>query len=115
MTFEEHRGPIKGRVVAWCGDGNNMAASWIQAAVRFDFELRLACPKELMPPTRVLDWAATNGGRVKVTDDVMVAAEGADCVVTDVWISMSDERDTTNVHNLLAPYQVNGRVMAAAA
>jgi ornithine carbamoyltransferase len=115
MTFEEHRGPIKGRVVAWCGDGNNMAASWIQAAVRFDFELRLACPKELMPPTQVLDWAATNGGRVKVTDDVMVAAEGADCVVTDVWISMSDERDTSNVHNLLAPYQVNGRVMAAAA
>ena len=114
MTFEEYRGPIQGRVVAWCGDGNNMAASWIQAAVRFDFELRLACPKELMPPTRVLDWAATHGGRVKVTDDVFTAVDRADCVVTDVWVSMSDERDTSNVHNLLAPYQVNKRVMAAA-
>ncbi len=54
MTFEERRGPIAGKVVAWCGDGNNMATSWIHAAARFDFELRLACPEQLVPPWEVL-------------------------------------------------------------
>ncbi|MEX0759963.1 MAG: ornithine carbamoyltransferase, partial [Tistlia sp.] len=57
MTFEEHRGPIAGKVIAWSGDGNNMATSWIHAAVRFDFELRLACPKQLQPPEEILAWA----------------------------------------------------------
>lgn len=61
MTFEERLGPIGGRVVTWSGDGNNMAASWIHAAVRFDFELRLACPEALMPPAEVLAWARAEG------------------------------------------------------
>src|SRR5262249_51028518 len=77
MTFEEHPGPIAGRRTAWSGDGNNMATSWIHAAVRFGFELSLACPRELMPPADVLDWARVNGGRVSVSHDVDEAVRGA--------------------------------------
>jgi ornithine carbamoyltransferase len=115
MTFEEHRGPIKGRVVAWSGDGNNMAASWIHAAVRFGFELRLACPKELRPPQALIDWARAHGGKVSLTDDPYAAVAGADCVVTDAWLSMGDElKGEANRHNLLAPFRVDERLMGAA-
>ena len=116
MTVEEHRGPIAGKVIAWSGDGNNMAASWIHAAVRFGFELRLACPEQLMPDQQVLDWAAAEGGRVLVTPDVEAAVTGADAVVTDAWVSMGDESEagTPNRHNLLSAYQVDDRVMALA-
>jgi ornithine carbamoyltransferase len=113
MTFEERRGPIKGRVIAWSGDGNNMATSWIHAAVQFDFELRLACPRELPPPADVVAWAHRQGGRITITPDVAHAVRGADCVVTDVWVSMG-EHEPTNQHNLLRPYQVDERVMALA-
>lgn len=115
MTFEEHCGPIKGRTVAWSGDGNNMAASWIQAAQRFGFALRLACPPELRPPQAMLEWAEELGADVTVTDDVAAAVKKADCVVTDVWVSMSESRTVENLHNLLAPYRVDEKVMALAA
>ncbi len=115
MTFEEHRGRIEGKVVAWSGDGNNMAASWIHAAVRFGFELRLACPEMLSPPGEVLSWAQAEGGRIVVTPDVEVAAKDADCVVTDIWLSMGDEPgDSQYRHNLLKPYRVDDRVMRLA-
>ncbi|MEM7225178.1 MAG: ornithine carbamoyltransferase [Pseudomonadota bacterium] len=116
MTFEEHRGPIAGKVVAWSGDGNNMATSWIHAAVRFDFELRLACPESLVPPQDVLDWAAAEGrGKVVVTADAEVALSGADAVVTDTWVSMGQETGSPDQrHNLLAAYQVDDRLMACA-
>jgi ornithine carbamoyltransferase len=114
LTYEEHKGPIAGATIAWCGDGNNMAASWIHAAQRFGFRLRLACPKELQPPAGVLDWARENGADVQVTDNVAAAVDGADCVVTDVWVSMSDEHHVENLHNLLAPYQVDETVMGYA-
>lgn len=115
MTFEEHLGPIAGRVVAWSGDGNNMAASWIHAAVRFDFELRLACPDSLMPPRDVLSWAQGEGGRVRVSHDAAAAMEGADCVVTDTWVSMGDDAgETIRRHNLLKPFQVTPALMAKA-
>jgi ornithine carbamoyltransferase len=113
MTFEEHRGPIAGRSVAWSGDGNNMATSWIHAAVQFDFELRLACPPELPPPEQVVSWARRRGGKILVTSKVEDAVSGADCIVTDVWISMG-EHEPTNHHNLLRPYQVDERVMSLA-
>ncbi len=113
MTFEERQGPIKGRVVAWSGDGNNMATSWIHAAVQFGFELRLACPRELPPPADVVAWAAGKRGRIKVTAAVEDAVKDADCVVTDVWVSMG-EHEPTNQHNLLRPYQVDERMMALA-
>jgi ornithine carbamoyltransferase len=115
MTFEEHRGPIDGKVVAWSGDGNNMAASWIQAAVRFRFELRLACPEQLSPPADVLEWAASEGGKIVVTSNVEQAVTGADCVVTDTWVSMGDEAGDSPVrHNLLRAYQVDKHMMGLA-
>lgn len=115
MTFEEHRGPIRGKVVAWSGDGNNVAASWVHAAVKFGFELRLACPRELMPPKDLLDWARNHGGKVTLTHEPLDAVAGADCVVTDAWLSMGDEqKGEANRHNLLAPYRVDERLMEAA-
>ncbi len=113
MTFEEHRGPIQGKSVAWVGDGNNVASSWIQAATQFDFELRLACPAELPPNPDIVDWARQNGGSVSLTEDPNAAVENADCVVTDVWISMGD-KDATQRHNLLRPYQVDEAMMGRA-
>jgi ornithine carbamoyltransferase len=113
MTFEEKKGPIAGRVVAWSGDGNNVANTWIQAAVRFDFELRLACPEPLRPKARLLDWAKAEGGRVRLFDEPEAAVRGADCVVTDTWVSMGAEKGDR--HNLLRPFQVNERLMALAA
>ncbi len=113
MTLEEHKGTAAGKIVAWSGDGNNVAVSWMQAAARFDFELRLACPPELAPPRRVLDWARAQGGRVRLTTDPVEAVTGADCVVTDTWVSMGVEANV-NRHNMLAPYRVDERLMAKA-
>ena len=114
MTFEESKGPIKGRKVAWVGDGNNVAASWLHAAVRFDFELRLACPPQLNPETRVLEWARAEGGKVMLTDDAAEAVKGTDCVVTDTWVSMG-QSDATRRKQLLSPYAVDDALMKRAA
>jgi ornithine carbamoyltransferase len=114
LTFEEHRGSIAGQVVAWCGDGNNVARSWIEAAARFDFTLRLATPDALAPPHEVMEWAQSQGARVEVVSDPRAAVAGARCVVTDAWVSMSDDPNT-NRHNLLAPYRVTKALMALAA
>lgn len=113
MTFEEHRGAIAGREVAWVGDGNNVAATWLQAAARFGFALRMACPAALRPDPEIAAWAEANGARVSVTEDMESAVRGADCVVTDSWISLSDDPDT-KVVDLLRPYQVDERIMALA-
>ncbi|NGM21339.1 ornithine carbamoyltransferase [Roseomonas stagni] len=117
MTFEEHRGPIAGQVVAWTGDGNNVAQSFIQAAARFDFTLRLATPPELAPPAQLIDWARQQGARIELTADPHAAVAGARCVVTDTWVSMSDEKGEAQIsrHNLLAPYQVNAGLLRGAA
>jgi ornithine carbamoyltransferase len=111
LTFEEHRGRIEGRKVAWTGDANNVLASWIQAAARFDFELAIATPPELRPPDELL---AIADGRVSLTTDPFEAVKGAEAVVTDCWVSMGDE-DEGRRHNLLRPYQVNAKLMTAAA
>ncbi|HJY47190.1 MAG TPA: ornithine carbamoyltransferase [Stellaceae bacterium] len=113
MTLQEKKGPVAGKVVAWSGDGNNVAASWVHAAVRFGFTLRLACPQELSPPQRLFDWARREGGRVELTADPIQAVSGADCVVTDTWISMGVEA-SVNRHNMLAPYRVDEHLMANA-
>ncbi len=112
MTFEEHRGSLGGKVVAWSGDGNNVAATWIQAAVHFGFEMRLACPPELMPAPGAVAWARGKGAKVVLTSDPVEAVTGADCVLTDTWVSMGCEDN--NRHNLLAPFQVNEGLMARA-
>jgi ornithine carbamoyltransferase len=114
LTFEEHRGAIAGQVVAWCGDGNNVARSWIEAAVRFGFTLRLATPDGLRPPEGLVAWARAQGGRIELTGDPEAAVAGARCVVTDTWVSMSDDPNESR-HNLLAPYRVTSRLMAKAA
>jgi ornithine carbamoyltransferase len=113
MTFEEHRGPIKGRTVAWSGDANNVLTSWVHAAQRFDFALNIACPPELAPSADVLGWAKRSGARIRTTTDPYDAAAGADAVVSDCWVSMGD-MDEGRRHNLLAPYQVNSKLMRAA-
>ena len=117
MTFEEHRGPIAGQVVAWTGDGNNVAQSFIQAAARFDFTLRIATPPELAPPAQLVDWARRAGARIELTADPHAAVAGARCVVTDTWVSMADESEgqVRSRHNLLAPYQVNAKLLKGAA
>jgi ornithine carbamoyltransferase len=122
MTFEEHRGPIGGKIIAWSGDGNNMAGSWVQAAARFGFDLRLACPDDLQPPQDLLAWAKKERARITVTNDPEKAVKGAHCVVTDTWVSMGNEGDATNGakaardrrHNLLAPFRVDERLMGLA-
>ena len=113
MTFEEHRGPIRGKRVAWTGDANNVLASWMHAAERFEFELRVATPTELAPKKSLLKWIAASGAAIRVGHDPEEAVEGADCVVTDTWVSMGD-KDGARRHNLLRPYQVNARLMAKA-
>ena len=117
MTFEEHRGPIAGQVVAWTGDGNNVAQSFIQAAARFGFILRIATPPELAPPAALIDWARSQGAKIELTTDPQEAVKGARCVVTDTWVSMADERDGKGParHNLLAPYQLNAALLKHAA
>ncbi|MBW8270173.1 ornithine carbamoyltransferase [Caldovatus aquaticus] len=114
MTFEEHRGPIAGQVIAWSGDGNNVARTFIQAAARFGFTLRLATPPALRPPQALVDWARAEGARIELTDDPAEAVRGARCVVTDTWVSMSDDPNSKR-HNLLAPYRVDAALMAQAA
>src|SRR5262249_11289454 len=115
MTFEEARGPIKGRSIAWAGDGNNVAASWIQAAARLDFKLALACPPQLNPERSVLEWARREGGHIELTDDPLEAVTGADCVVTDTWVSMGQQTEAARRKQLLSPYAVDERLMRKAA
>jgi ornithine carbamoyltransferase len=112
MTYEEHRGAIAGATVAWCGDGNNVAASWVHAAARFGFTLKLATPSERRVDPAVVAWSEANGGTIIQSDDAEKAVEGANVVVTDTWISMGD--DFNNAHNLFKPFQVNEALMAKA-
>jgi ornithine carbamoyltransferase len=113
MTFEEHRGNIRGKTVAWSGDSNNVLASFMHAAKRFDFRLNVATPPELKPSEALLDWVRRNKADVHLTADPFEAADGADCIVSDAWVSMGD-KDEGRRHNLLKPYQINSRLMQAA-
>jgi ornithine carbamoyltransferase len=113
MTFEEHRGPIRGRAVTWSGAANNVLASWMHAAERFEFQLRVATPPELKPKKWLTDWVKAAGADIELRTDPEAAIKGADCVVTDTWVSMGD-KDGQRRHNLLKRYQVNARLMAKA-
>jgi ornithine carbamoyltransferase len=112
MTYEEHKGSIAGAHVCWSGDGNNVLTSWVHAAVRFGFHLKVASPRELTLDAEVRDWAAASG-LVHFTTDARAAAEGADCVVSDAWVSMGDD-NATKRRQLLGPYQVNAGLMKLA-
>jgi ornithine carbamoyltransferase len=113
MTFEEHRGPIRGKTVAWTGDSNNVLTSWMHAAERFDFRLRVATPPELAPKKWLRDWVKGSRAAIDIGSDPEVAVKGCDCVVTDTWVSMGD-KDGQRRHNVLKRYQVNPRLMALA-
>ena len=113
LTYEEHRGPIRGRTIAWTGDANNVLASWMHAAQRFEFRLNVATPPELAPRQALLDWVKMSGAAIAIGHDAEGAVDGADCVVTDTWVSMGD-KDGERRHNLLRPYQVDLRLMARA-
>src|SRR5262249_46872110 len=113
MTFEEKKGPIRGRTVTWTGDCNNVCTSWIHAAARFDFTLRVAAPDEMGPRPALRKWAENADAKMVFTDDPEQAVSGADCVVTDTWVSMGDKEGTKR-HSLLKPYQVNKALMARA-
>ena len=114
MTFEEHRGPIRGRIIAWTGDANNVLASWMHAAQRFEFCLRVATPPELAPKKPLVDWIKSSGADIRLGHDPEEAVQGADCVVTDTWVSMGDRDVDGHRHNLLTRYQVNAALMARA-
>lgn len=114
VTVEEKKGPIGGKTIAWSGDANNVLTSWVHAAARFGFRLRIATPKELAPHDTVKDWARGAGAAVEFGHDPQRAVAGADCVVTDAWVSMGDD-DAVKRHNLLRAYQVNEALMARAA
>ncbi len=115
LTFEEHRGSIKGHAVAWTGDSNNVLASWVHAAQRFDFTINVATPKEFAPSPQLIEWARANGARMNVMSDPRAAVEGVSAVVTDCWVSMGDEDEARHRQKLLAPYQVNDALMKVAA
>ncbi|MGJ4907382.1 ornithine carbamoyltransferase [Bradyrhizobium sp. HKCCYLRH2060] len=113
MTFEEHRGSIEGRTVAWTGDDNNVLASWAHAAERFKFRLNVATPPQLSPGKPMKDFIRATRADIHLGHDPEVAVANADCVVTDTWVSMGD-KDGEHRHNLLKPYQVNSKLMSLA-
>jgi ornithine carbamoyltransferase len=113
MTLEERKGALAQQKIAWVGDGNNVRASWIHAVGVMGGELTIGCPSQLRPAARLLSWAKSKRGTVRVVEDPAEAVRGADCVVTDAWVSMHND-DGERRHNLLKPYQVNARLMSHA-
>lgn len=113
LTFEERKGPIGGRTIAWLGDANNVATSWIHAAARFGFTLRMATPSDFAPAPDLLAWAKAEGAKIEVTNDAREAAHAADCVVTDTWVSMGDN-DERKRKAALQHFQVDEALMAVA-
>ncbi len=113
LTFEEHRGPITGKRIAWIGDGNNMAVSWIHAAARLGFTLSLAYPENFAPFQTVLDWAKAEGADIRICRTPQEAVAGASLINTDTWISMHDQ-DSPLRGRIFQPYQVNDALMALA-
>lgn len=113
LTYEEHRGPVAGRTFAWTGDGNNVLHSLIEASARFSFNLNVAVPEGSEPEQKFVDWAKSNGGKLRFTRSAEEAVGQADCVVTDTWVSMGQEHRARG-HNVFVPYQVNAALMAKA-
>ena len=114
MTFEELKGPIKNKKIAWLGDGNNVVYSLIEAAVQFEFQLSIACPKGYGPDKKILEWAKKNAGHVLITKNPLEASTDADCIITDKWISMGDKINKNKKIKALKAYQVNKKIMKLA-
>ena len=117
LTFEELRGSITNKKIAWLGDGNNICYSLIEAATQFNFQLAIACPKKFEPNKKIIKWAKSKKANILITRDPKKAAEGADAIMTDKWISMNDNDSSVNKkkkEKLLKPYQVNKKIMKLA-
>ena len=114
QAFEEHRGPVRGKTLAWVGDGNNMCASFIHVAAQFGFKLRIACPPAYSPDLRDLARGAEMDADVEMHEDPALAVRGADAVIADTWVSMGDTDHDERLATL-APYQVDAALMAQAA
>ena len=112
LTFEEHRGPITGKKWTWCGDGNNVFASFAHAAGQFGFDLTFSGPATLDPEAVFLNEARAKGSNIEIERDPFRAVANADLVVTDTWVSMHDSQTARERrHNQLRPYQVNAELM----
>ena len=114
LTFQEHRGNIENKTVAWVGDGNNVATSWLHASTKFGFKLRIATPKNLEIDEAIILEAKNNGGKIDIFNDHFAAVADADCVLTDTWLSMGAKKNNSQVKNLLKPFQVNSKLMETA-
>ena len=114
MTFEELKGPISNKKIAWLGDGNNVAFSLIEASVQFNFELAIASPKKFKPDKKIIAWAKNKKAKILITKDPEEAANLADCIMTDKWISMGDKVNKKKKKKILKPYQVNKKIMKLA-
>lgn len=112
LTFQEKRGAIQNKVVTFIGDGAcNVPISWMFAAGKLDFELRIAAPKAFQPSPELI---ARAGGNIRCTEDVLEGAEGADLLYTDVWVSMGKEQEATDRIRQLSGYQINSKTLAKA-
>ena len=115
LTFEEIKGNIKGKTIAWLGDGNNnMANSFIEASVKFGFKFNIGCPKKYMPNKNILAWAKKNKVNLLITKKPEEAVKDSDCVMTDKWVSMNDKVNKKSKKKILNNYQVNKKLMAKA-
>ncbi len=114
MTFEQHRGSIAGKTLSWVGDGNNVLHSLMEGTVRFGYRINIAVPEGSEPSPSYVDWARKRGGEITMMRDAEAAVDGADCVITDTWVSMGQEQRARG-HNVFKPYQVNASLMARAA
>ena len=113
MTFEEHAGPVKGKTIAWTGDGNNVLHSFVEGSARFGYRMNMAVPLGSEPDDKILNWARNNGGEIRLYHDADQAVDGAHCVVTDTWVSMNQEHRARG-HNVFQPFQVNAALMEKA-
>jgi ornithine carbamoyltransferase len=114
QTLEERKGPLADQHIAWVGDSNNVARSWVHAVARLGGQLTIGSPESLQPDPELIAWAKNNGARVAVAGSAEETVKGASCIITDAWVSMHD-KDAASRHNLLKPYQVNERLMRQAA
>ena len=115
LTFEETKGNIEGKTIAWLGDGdNNMSNSFIAAAAKFNFKLNIGCPEKYKPKKKVLDWIKKNKAKISITKNPFEAVKNADCIMTDKWISMNDKVDKNKKKKILKGYQVNKKLMKLA-
>ena len=115
LTFEEIHGNIEGKTISWIGDGNNnMSNSFIEAAVKFKFNLNIGCPKKYSPNDRILKWASKNKSKILITKDPREAVKNADCIMTDKWVSMNDKVNKKAKKKSLKDYQVNKKLFKLA-